>query len=91
MCPGLCVSLMQPGDGQGTQGNRSACVASGTAELWTDSRPGRVGSRAQGVGLSPELGWAGMGRATYGEQLCALDFIPKTQKEAAAIRVSRAF
>lgn len=65
----------------GTQGNRSACVASGTAELWTDSRPGHVGSQAQGVGLSPELGWAGMGRATDGEQLCALDFIPKTKKK----------
>lgn len=74
MCPGLCVSLTKPGDRQGTQGDRSACVASGTVELWTDSRPG----------------WAGMGRVTDGEQLCALDFIQKTQK-AAAIRVSRAF
>lgn len=90
-CVGLCVSLTKPGDGQGTQGNRSACVASGTVELWTDSRPGRVGSRAQGVELSPAFGWMGTGRAIDREQLCALDFIQKTQKEAAAIRVSRAF
>lgn len=49
------------------------------------------GSRAQGVGLSPEFGWAVTGRATDREQLCALDFIQKTHKEAAALRVSRAF
>lgn len=65
----------------GTQGNRSACVASGTAELWTDSRPGHVGSQAQGVGLSPELGWAGMGRATDGSSCVHLISFRKPKKK----------
>lgn len=81
MCPGLCVSLMQPGDRQGTQGNRSACVASGTAELWTDSGPGLwgVGPRVWGSPLS--LGGRGWGGPPTGSSCVHLISFRKPKKK----------